>query len=369
MPRSLPCAAFDDLPARQRNALDWITRLLERNRIPYVITGSLAARCWGVTRAPRDIDIDVPQKKIVALAQLLRRFLKEPLNFYRYKTICYFGMVATYRGEQIELTASSLYWRRSGPGSPWRLSPTPLEGKCSVRWKNRWLPILGLPALIAHKRRRNEAKDKKDLRTLVKNLRGTKASSRLPSSTSLAPLTRARPRLPSFDACADTLSPPQRRALEWIVDLLTKHRIPFLLIGGLTARYFGSPRPLRDIDIDMPAEALQALAPKLRRWVHRPLDLQRYPLTVYHGMILRYRGQEIDLGAAESYFRRPNSHTRWEWAPADWEQTISLKWQGRTLRIPTLEKQIALKAYRRDRWDQLDLPWLRRAQKQLRTPS
>lgn len=42
------------------------------------------------------------------------------------------------------------------------------------------------------------------------------------------------------------------QALRWIVAILEENRIPFQVTGGLTARVYGSHRPLNDIDLDVP---------------------------------------------------------------------------------------------------------------------
>ncbi len=45
-------------------------------------------------------------------------------------------------------------------------------------------------------------------------------------------------------------NPPPKKTLKWIIGIFTKHKIPFVVSGGLAARAYGSVRKLRDFDFD-----------------------------------------------------------------------------------------------------------------------
>ena len=86
----------------------------------------------------------------------------------------------------------------------------------------------------------------------------------------------------------------------WIVAILRKEKIPFMISGGLAARSYGVKRPLNDIDIEIPDDAMKRLLPHIRSYIV-------YGPARYHDesfdlllVTLRRFGQEIDICGAGS---------------------------------------------------------------------
>jgi hypothetical protein len=133
-------------------------------------------------------------------------------------------------------------------------------------------------------------------------------------------------------------------ALAWIVGILSEHKIPFLVTGGLAARIYGSTRPLADIDLDVPEECLPVLAGFLASHVvfgpARVQD-QEWDITL---LTLSYAGWSIDLGGAYRTRVFDRAAQSWVAVRTDLETAVRLEVFG--LEVPVVAKD-DLVAYKR----------------------
>lgn len=102
-----------------------------------------------------------------------------------------------------------------------------------------------------------------------------------------------------------------QRTLDWIIPLLQESGVPFYITGGFAAHLYGSTRPVNDIDIDIPADAIDAVLRAVTPFIESPL--QRYEDSTWrmYGATLNYHGQLIDL-STDSDPRVRNKNTG-EW--------------------------------------------------------
>ncbi|MDE1170840.1 MAG: hypothetical protein PW734_06500 [Verrucomicrobium sp.] len=144
-------------------------------------------------------------------------------------------------------------------------------------------------------------------------------------------------------------------ALRWIVPLLREEAVPFTITGGLAARLHGATRPLADIDLNVPNEALARLAPRLREWtVSGPARYadETWDLDL---LTLRRDGQDIDLSGA-AYRLLDRATGRWLELEADLNDWDAFPLEG--LELP-VEKKAALIAYKEKAAREVDLADLR----------
>lgn len=93
--------------------------------------------------------------------------------------------------------------------------------------------------------------------------------------------------------------PNASAAARWIAGLLERERIPYMVAGGLAARAHGATRPLADIDLYVPNEALTTVTKLANDHVTRPPARHVGDQWDLVFMELEYAGQKIDLGGAD----------------------------------------------------------------------
>lgn len=55
------------MSTKLENGLRWVVSILKKQRIPFQISGGLAAHIYGSKRPLNDIDLDVPEDKMAVL--------------------------------------------------------------------------------------------------------------------------------------------------------------------------------------------------------------------------------------------------------------------------------------------------------------
>lgn len=125
---------------------------------------------------------------------------------------------------------------------------------------------------------------------------------------------------------ADRIEIPQKAkdALKWIVGILDGKKIPYQISGGFSAKIYGSPRPLNDIDIDVPDERLQEIYEDVRQYVvYGPAHYLngKWDLTL---MTLNYHGQEMDIGGGDNPKVSNQARTEWVPIPTDFTRFVSM---------------------------------------------
>jgi len=92
-----------NLPKRVTHALHWLTEILDNEKIPYRLSGGLAAKVYGSPREVNDIDIDVPEKKLKAIATLVEPFIVwGPAHFHDERWDLEL-MMLKYEGQDIDV--------------------------------------------------------------------------------------------------------------------------------------------------------------------------------------------------------------------------------------------------------------------------
>lgn len=130
-------------------------------------------------------------------------------------------------------------------------------------------------------------------------------------------------------------------AFKWIVEILNKHKIPFQIVGGFSARLYGATRELADIDLDIPEDRFLELIPDVKDYIifgpNRYLD-ENWDLLL---MTLSYQGQYIDLGGAYKVKIFNKNKKEWISLKADFDKTNSM--EVYRMEVPVIKKEDLIK--------------------------
>jgi hypothetical protein len=128
-----------------KKALFWVISILRKNKIPFQISGGLAARIYGSARELADIDIDIPEERFEELLPAVKKFIIFGPAKYKDKNWDLYLMTLKRYGQEIDLCG----YRRA---------------KIFDRKRNMWIPcpsalsrtnykiIFGLRVLIVPKK-------------------------------------------------------------------------------------------------------------------------------------------------------------------------------------------------------------------------
>ena len=86
-----------------KRAFHWIIDILKKRRVPFQISGGLAARIYGATRKLADIDIDIQNKHFKKLLPEVKDYIIFGPRRYKNKNWDLYLMTLCYRGQKIDI--------------------------------------------------------------------------------------------------------------------------------------------------------------------------------------------------------------------------------------------------------------------------
>ncbi len=116
----------------------------------------------------------------------------------------------------------------------------------------------------------------------------------------------------------------QEKALAWIVSILDEKEIPYSICGGLAANFYGSERPLNDIDLFVPESYFDGVVESCAGYISKPA--QHY-CEAAEGWDLVYAqfifaGTKIEVGNASNARIYDASSSCWHTLNIDFQNTV-----------------------------------------------
>jgi hypothetical protein len=160
-------------------------------------------------------------------------------------------------------------------------------------------------------------------------------------------------------------TPPRRTkdAFLWIVNILRKNKIPFLINGGEAARIYGTKRRLADIDLDIPRKNFSKLITQVKPFIkHRPKIYRDNHWRLFM-MTLSYDNQLIDIGARENCFIFDHYRKKWVRMKEDFKKRKMMYVYGMRIPVEDEEELISDKLQLGRKVDKVDVERMIKARK------
>lgn len=145
------------------------------------------------------------------------------------------------------------------------------------------------------------------------------------------------------------------QTFRWIIDILNRHNVPFVVTGGLAAKSYGSPRPLNDIDIEIHQKDFDKILDDVRPYIVEGPGPSKDEWWDEFVLVLNHNGQDIDITAGDVIKIHDVRTGEWKAIPTDFTDVEQRKIFGLTVPVSSRPVMIAYKSMLAGEQHQIDL--------------
>lgn len=149
-------------------AFKWIIGLLQARKIPFVVSGGLAAKGYGAERSLADIDLNIPEERFGEIYYDYIKYAFWGPDTYKDENWDIFLVSLEYEGQEIDLCATryKIFDRRLGK---WVLKERNLDLFNKVEFYGLHIPVITKSSLFEEKLQLGRKADKEDVLELCSN--------------------------------------------------------------------------------------------------------------------------------------------------------------------------------------------------------
>jgi hypothetical protein len=156
-----------------KEALNWIIAILRKNKIKFELTGGFASRIYGSKRPLADIDIEVSDKAVLNLKDIVKKYIIYGPKEYKDKNFDLQLMTLKYKGQIIDICGKDSEKIFDKNKNKWVEEKTDLRKAKKKKIKNLIIPVVPLKDLIHYKKELSRNVDKKDVKELSPKLKSS----------------------------------------------------------------------------------------------------------------------------------------------------------------------------------------------------
>jgi hypothetical protein len=123
-------------------------------------------------------------------------------------------------------------------------------------------------------------------------------------------------------------------ALRFMVGIFNKYDIPYRIGGGFSAKMYGSPRPLNDIDFGIQEKNFSIILPEISQYItYGPIRSNDDGKWDCELITLNYNGQEIDISGTDTMRISNKERTKWISRASFPYDTVDMNVEGINIKV------------------------------------
>lgn len=155
-----------------KSAFKWIVNILKEHKIPFQITGGLAAIAYGSKRLLNDIDIEIPEIKMESLAKAVKKYIIYGPTRYVDDNWDIALMTLKYEGQEIDICGDTSKMRRA-KNDEWTVNTVDFSEFETKKLFDLDVPVMRKDVLVKFKTvlgRKTDTEDIKQIQNFNKNM-------------------------------------------------------------------------------------------------------------------------------------------------------------------------------------------------------
>ncbi len=149
-------------------AFKWIVGLLQDNKIPFQLSGGLAARGYGSERPLYDIDIEVPDKYFDQLFPLVKDYVVYGPKRYLDNSFDLLLMTLKYEEQKIDISGCETDKLYNYETKQWEYCGTNIDEAVEKEFYGLTVPVIEWRDLVTYKKKIKRAVDLEDVRAVLR---------------------------------------------------------------------------------------------------------------------------------------------------------------------------------------------------------
>jgi hypothetical protein len=152
-----------------KQALIWITDIIQKHNIPFQIVGGLAVKAYGSKRSLADIDIEIPEDSFIKIQNEVSSYITFGPAQYKSQLWDLFLMTLNYNGQEIDLSGAYKTKIYNMNDKTWVTLSADLSKINRINLYGINLPVISRNELIAYKRSLSRPVDLLDVEFLERD--------------------------------------------------------------------------------------------------------------------------------------------------------------------------------------------------------